>query len=42
MQLASRTGLHEPEIRRALAWHNQRRRATGENNRNRENPRLRR
>ncbi|MFJ8781822.1 hypothetical protein [Streptomyces sp. NPDC102476] len=25
VQLACRTGLHEPEIRRAVAWHNQRR-----------------
>ncbi|MER5217945.1 hypothetical protein ABT063_47480 [Streptomyces sp. NPDC002838] len=25
-QLACRTGLHEPEIRRAVAWHNERRR----------------
>lgn len=25
LQLACRTGLHEPEIRRAIAWHNNRR-----------------
>ncbi|MFE4054059.1 hypothetical protein [Streptomyces sp. YIM B13518] len=25
VQLACRTGLHEPEIRRAVAWHNRRR-----------------
>ncbi|WP_225840224.1 hypothetical protein [Streptomyces sp. NK08204] len=26
VELACRTGLHEPEIRRAIAWHNERRR----------------
>jgi hypothetical protein len=26
VRLACRTGLHEPDIRRALAWHNERRR----------------
>lgn len=26
VQLACRTGLHEPDIRRAIAWHNERRR----------------
>ncbi|MFG2516020.1 hypothetical protein [Streptomyces sp. NPDC048584] len=28
VQLARRTGLHEPDIRRAIAWHNERRRRT--------------
>ncbi|MFD7686519.1 hypothetical protein [Streptomyces sp. NPDC059781] len=26
VELACRTGLHEPDIRRAIAWHNERRR----------------
>ncbi|MFA3879473.1 hypothetical protein ABS735_38530 [Streptomyces sp. MMCC 100] len=33
VQLACRTGLHESEIRRAVAWHNWRRREAGEEQR---------